>query len=227
MLPRDVRPSSAVARVVLITALASVAVPGIVGAWTPHGSDTLDPAAFRPVTVRPGASMAALDLARANRSNARLDPQDALVEPPGAVAPSIDRPAPDQPDPTALVVAIATPTPVRTPRPASVVTATLPSTTSVSGSWIYDHEVSWYGPGFYGQRTACGLTLTTDLIGVAHRTLPCGTIVTFRNPANGVVVSAPVVDRGPYVSGRQWDLTGGLCVALDHCYTGPLYYRIL
>lgn len=225
MLRGDVRPSSAVARVVLITALASVAVPGIVGAWTPHGSDTLDPAAFRPVTVRPGASMAAPDLARADRSNGRLDPQDALVEPPGAVAPSVDRAQLDQPDPTALVVVIPTPTPVPTPRPAPVIAAA-PPTTTVSGSWTYDPDVSWYGPGFYGQRTACGLTLTTDLIGVANRTLPCGTIVTFRNPANGAVVSAPVVDRGPYVDARQWDLTGGLCVALDHCYTGPLYYRI-
>jgi rare lipoprotein A (peptidoglycan hydrolase) len=39
-------------------------------------------------------------------------------------------------------------------------------------------------------------------------------------------VSARVVDRGPYVAGRQWDLTAGLCRALAHCYTGALEYRI-
>jgi rare lipoprotein A len=95
----------------------------------------------------------------------------------------------------------------------------------VSSTWIYDHELSWYGPGFYGHRTACGYALTTTLLGVAHRTLPCGTRITFRNPANGRTITVPVVDRGPYVAGRQWDLTGGLCVALDHCYTGPMYWR--
>jgi hypothetical protein len=95
----------------------------------------------------------------------------------------------------------------------------------ISSIWIYDHELSWYGPGMYGWRTACGYTLTTTLIGVAHRTLPCGTLITFRNPSNGRTVTAPVVDRGPYVAGRQWDLTGGLCTALAHCYTGPIYWR--
>ena len=51
--------------------------------------------------------------------------------------------------------------------------------------WRYDTNVSWYGPGFFGSGTACGQTYTKTLMGVAHRTLPCGTLVTFRNPANG------------------------------------------
>jgi rare lipoprotein A (peptidoglycan hydrolase) len=91
--------------------------------------------------------------------------------------------------------------------------------------WRLDGNVSWYGPGFYGKRTACGLAMTETLIGVAHRTLPCGTKITFRDPASGRTVTAPVVDRGPYVTGRQWDLTGGLCLKLRHCYTGSLYWR--
>ncbi len=85
-------------------------------------------------------------------------------------------------------------------------------------------EVSWYGPGFYGQRTACGEAMTQALVGVAHRSLPCGTLVTFR--WNGHTVRAPVVDRGPYVAGRLWDLTPGLCALLDHCYTGPITWRV-
>jgi hypothetical protein len=92
--------------------------------------------------------------------------------------------------------------------------------------WHYDREVSFYGPGFYGKRTACGYALTTTLQGVAHRTLPCGTKVTFRNSANGRTITVPVVDRGPYVSGRQWDLTGGTCTYLRHCYTGPLSWKL-
>jgi rare lipoprotein A (peptidoglycan hydrolase) len=62
-------------------------------------------------------------------------------------------------------------------------------------------------------------------LGVAHRTLPCGTLITFRNPANGRSLTLPVVDRGPYVYGRKWDLTGGACLALGHCYTGAFQWR--
>ena len=91
--------------------------------------------------------------------------------------------------------------------------------------WHYDPEISFYGPGFYGRRTACGLAYTTSIMGVAHRTLPCGTMVRFRNPANGRVITVPVIDRGPYVAGRQWDLSGAACLALRHCYTGSIYWR--
>lgn len=95
----------------------------------------------------------------------------------------------------------------------------------VLNPWRYDPNVSFYGPGFYGKRTACGLAYTTEIMGVAHRTLPCGTLVTFRNPANGRTITVPVIDRGPYVTGRQWDLSGAACTALGHCYTGPIYWK--
>ena len=66
-------------------------------------------------------------------------------------------------------------------------------------------HASWYGPGFYGQKTGCGGRLGYSQVGVAHKTLPCGTRVTFRH--RGRVVTAPVIDRGPYVGGREYDLT--------------------
>ena len=91
--------------------------------------------------------------------------------------------------------------------------------------WRFDGNVSWYGPAFYGKRTACGLAMTQSLLGVAHRTLPCGTLITFRNPSNGRTLTLPVVDRGPYVYGRDWDLTGGACLALGHCYTGSFQWK--
>jgi len=91
--------------------------------------------------------------------------------------------------------------------------------------WRWDGNVSWYGPEFYGKRTACGYAMTQQLLGVAHRDLPCGTLITFRNPANGRTITVPVVDRGPYVYSRQWDLTGGACLALGHCYTGAFQWR--
>lgn len=91
--------------------------------------------------------------------------------------------------------------------------------------WRTDRNVSWYGPGLYGNGTACGQKMTRELVGVAHRTLPCGTLLQFRNPKNGAVVTARVIDRGPFVSGRQWDLSRALCAKIDHCYTGTVQWR--
>lgn len=108
------------------------------------------------------------------------------------------------------------------PRPGAAVPA---APVGVRSSWRFARELSWYGPNFYGQHTACGEVLTSTLLGVANRTLPCGTLVTFRNPVNGRTVTVPVVDRGPYVSGRNWDLTYAACHAIDHCYTGSMYWR--
>jgi rare lipoprotein A len=68
----------------------------------------------------------------------------------------------------------------------------------------YAH-VSWYGPGLYGGHLACGGTLTPGTIGVAHKSLPCGSKVTLRN--NGRSLRVSVIDRGPYVGGREYDLT--------------------
>jgi rare lipoprotein A len=61
---------------------------------------------------------------------------------------------------------------------------------------------SWYGGG---GGLACGGTLTSWTMGVANKTLPCGTMVTLRY--GGRTVRVPVVDRGPYVAGRDFDLT--------------------
>jgi peptidoglycan lytic transglycosylase len=66
-------------------------------------------------------------------------------------------------------------------------------------------QVSWYGPGLYGGHLGCGGTLTPGTIGVANKTLPCGTKVTLRH--HGRIVRVPVVDRGPYSGAREFDLT--------------------
>jgi len=64
---------------------------------------------------------------------------------------------------------------------------------------------SYYGPGLYGNGVACGGTLMPGTLGVAHKTLPCGTKVKLRY--HGRTVTVPVIDRGPYVAGRDYDLT--------------------
>lgn len=70
---------------------------------------------------------------------------------------------------------------------------------------VHEREpATWYGPGFFGNRTACGQRYERDLLGVAHRTLPCGTVVSALY--RGRSVRVPVVDRGPY-GHANWDLT--------------------
>jgi peptidoglycan hydrolase-like protein with peptidoglycan-binding domain len=64
---------------------------------------------------------------------------------------------------------------------------------------------TWYGPGLYGRRTACGVKLAPATLGVAHRKLPCGTPVTFYRA--GRFVTVQVIDRGPFRRGVSWDLT--------------------
>ena len=86
-------------------------------------------------------------------------------------------------------------------------TTTDPSATPSTspGSWTVYKPATWYGPGFWGKRTACGTTLTPTTLGVAHRKLPCGTQVSFSYA--GRSVTATVIDRGPFRKGYAWDLT--------------------
>jgi rare lipoprotein A len=73
---------------------------------------------------------------------------------------------------------------------------------------------SWYGPGFYGRRTACGQTYTPEILGVAHRVLRCGTLITITSP-KGITLTVPVIDRGPYIAGRALDLSNATRLALS------------
>jgi rare lipoprotein A (peptidoglycan hydrolase) len=85
---------------------------------------------------------------------------------------------------------------------------------------------TWFGPGFYGQKTACGQTLTPSVIGVAHRTLPCGTLV--KVVYNGHALTVPVLDRGPYSHiGADWDLTAGAAQALGISETVRIKTRVV
>ena len=79
---------------------------------------------------------------------------------------------------------------------------------------------TWYGPGFYGEQTACGVTLHRRTIGVAHRHLPCGTKVTLKYRSH--YVRARVIDRGPFTRGVRWDLTNGTAKALHFTTTDTI-----
>jgi rare lipoprotein A (peptidoglycan hydrolase) len=197
-----VRRPRVVANTALIALFALVAVPGPVGLGVPKPETQLDPNLFEraevAVRVR-GTVMTIPPPDPGARSAGSLAQGSALFEP-------AQRTEPLQ-------------APVRRVQPEPVAGWTS------KNPWRRDGNVSWYGPTFYGHRTACGYAMATWLLGVAHRSLPCGTLITFRNPANGRTVTLPVVDRGPYADGRRWDLTGGACLALGHCYTGAFEWK--
>jgi rare lipoprotein A len=77
---------------------------------------------------------------------------------------------------------------------------------------------SWYSGG---GGLACGGSLTSATLGVASKTLPCGTLVTLRY--GGRSVRVPVIDRGPYVAGREFDLTEAAKQALGFGDTGEVW----
>ncbi len=77
-----------------------------------------------------------------------------------------------------------------------------------------------YGPGFYGQKTACGITLHRSTLGVANRTLACGTRVELLYGGQRMLVL--VIDRGPYANGAAWDLTAATARALGMLGTATI-----
>lgn len=92
--------------------------------------------------------------------------------------------------------------------------AARPATTDpIAAIEVYRSVIATYfGPGSYGTRTACGEILTPELVGVAHQKLPCGTMVDILY--GGQTISVPVVDRGPYANGAAFDLTMAVAQAL-------------
>jgi len=84
---------------------------------------------------------------------------------------------------------------------------------------------SWYGgKTMWGRHTACGQVLRPTTVGVANKTLPCGTPVKF--VWHGRSIIAPVIDRGPYVRGRAWDLTSATAEDLKFEGVGRIHYAV-
>jgi len=72
---------------------------------------------------------------------------------------------------------------------------------------VYRGQASWYGPGFYGNRTAYGEIYRPGTMTAAHPYLPFGTRVRVTNRYNGRSVVVRINDRGPYVGGRIIDVS--------------------
>lgn len=113
----------------------------------------------------------------------------------------------------AMTGGAATPSPVAEPIPGGIAFGAM----RAAGA-------TWYGPGLYGNNTACGQVLLPETIGVAHRSLPCGTAVKFIHKGRQLVTR--VIDRGPYSVGNAWDLTNGARLALGFEGVGTIRYAV-
>lgn len=84
---------------------------------------------------------------------------------------------------------------------------------------------SWYGAPLFGNSTACGQKFTPRIVGVAHKTLPCGTrvLIGYR----GRFLLTRVIDRGPYTPGRTWDLSHAARIALGYEGIDPVRHLIV
>jgi hypothetical protein len=102
----------------------------------------------------------------------------------------------------------------------SVGTSTLAAGSRAAGvaAVLRPTVASWYGSGHF---LACGGVITGGTMGVAHKTLPCGTLVTIRY--RGRQIRVPVVDRGPFIGGREFDLAPGARNALGFDGVGTIW----
>ncbi len=81
-------------------------------------------------------------------------------------------------------------------------------------------EASWYGPGFFGNRTANGEVFRPGTLTAAHRTLPFGTKVRVTNLWNGRIAVVRINDRGPFHGSRVIDLAHGAAQKLGLTASG-------
>ncbi|MEY4807101.1 MAG: hypothetical protein RLZZ206_1490 [Cyanobacteriota bacterium] len=87
-------------------------------------------------------------------------------------------------------------------------------------------QASWYGPGFYGNRTASGEVLRPGTYTAAHRSLPFGTRVRVTNLNNGRSAVVRINDRGPFTGGRIIDLAHGAASDLGVTASGVATVRL-
>lgn len=87
-------------------------------------------------------------------------------------------------------------------------------------------DASYYGPGFYGHRTASGEVLRPGTLTAAHRTLPFGSCVRVTVMETGRTVEVRINDRGPFVSGRILDVSETAAQALGMVGKGVTRVRI-
>lgn len=99
----------------------------------------------------------------------------------------------------------------------AVIPALVMLTASIDGTAL----CSWYGRGFHGRITASGAVYNQDGFTTAHKTLPFGTVILFAYEGRGVIVT--VTDRGPFIEGRDFDLSRAAFAALADTSMGLIW----
>ncbi|MAR07832.1 MAG: hypothetical protein CL862_12125 [Cyanobium sp. NAT70] len=107
-----------------------------------------------------------------------------------------------------------------------LILASLPAQAESQLMRVVNGAASWYGPGFYGNRTASGETFRPGTLTAAHRTLPFGTLVRVTNLTNGRSVIVRINDRGPHRQRRIIDLAHGAAQQLQMMQAGEVPVRL-
>lgn len=89
------------------------------------------------------------------------------------------------------------------------------SVETVDTAEVVEGKASWYGPGFYGNKTTSGDVLEKGTMTAAHSSLPMGTEVKVTRLDTGESVTVEINDRKPYKEGTVIDLAHGAAEALD------------
>jgi hypothetical protein len=170
---------------------------GSTGGWIPTASATIAPSGSFAATWRTSQSGRLTVRARvATQATQTAAPTATVATPTATVA-----------APTATVAA-------------PTATAASAATANLTVTVLRAQLASWYGPGLFGRRTACGERLTPNTVGVASLTLRCGTLVDL--VYRGRSLTVPVIDRGPYARGVRWDLTEATAFALGLTQTDTI-----
>jgi cytochrome oxidase assembly protein ShyY1 len=119
---------------------------------------------------------------------------------------------------------------IKPPRNVTAILMALPFLCILSGCSIFGASTSgssvmvtsYYGDtdGFTGKKTASGEPFDHNDLTAAHKTLPFGTLVKLTNPANGRSCLVRINDRGPYVSGRDLDVSKAAAFELGMLRSG-------
>lgn len=105
----------------------------------------------------------------------------------------------------------------------------------IAGTWYYPKEddhydhtgiASWYGPQFHGKHTANGEMFDQDQLTAAHPTLPMPILVRVTNLDNGRSLVVRINDRGPFVAGREIDLSRKAAELLGYERMGTARVRV-
>jgi len=101
-----------------------------------------------------------------------------------------------------------------------------PNLVSVNMVDLGTMTASWYGPKFHGNLTANGEIYNQMALTAAHKTMAFGSFLKITNLKNGKSIVVRINDRGPYIEGRDLDLSKGTAIALGMIKRGVIKVKV-